>query len=105
MMKQNEMYKLINMLIAQKIPFQVAEDCTKTLSIFYPSKKHCVCNVICNKYSYGGDQELLEIMGLLTEEEEECDYVAGCLNSYNVFERISTDYYTKKEKRDEQFCE
>lgn len=45
-------------------------------------------SVIESEYSYGGDNDLLEIMGLLTEEESECDDVVGYLTAQNVFNRI-----------------
>ena len=38
--------------------------------------------------SYGAEEDLLEIMGLLTPDEEENDSVLGYLTAENVFERI-----------------
>lgn len=38
--------------------------------------------------SYGGHQDLLEIMGLLTEEESQYDSVVGYLTAQDVFDRI-----------------
>lgn len=47
-----------------------------------------VISVIEGYGTYGVEDDLLEIMGLLTEEEQ-YDSVAGWLTAENVFERIS----------------
>ncbi|MBR6678755.1 MAG: hypothetical protein IKL58_00330 [Phascolarctobacterium sp.] len=47
-----------------------------------------VCSIIQGDCSYGGNENLLEIMGLLTVEEAEHDSVCGHLTAGNVFERI-----------------
>lgn len=46
------------------------------------------CSAIEFKGSYGAEEDLIEIMGLLTPEEEECDSVLGYLTAENVFDRI-----------------
>ena len=51
-----------------------------------------VCSVIEHDGSYGREQDLLEIMGLLTDEEYEHDEVVGFLSAENVFERIKKHY-------------
>lgn len=57
--------------------------------IYYPCiGNKCVCSVIEFPGSYGYEEDLLEIMGLLTEEEGDCDDVAGFLSVDDVFERI-----------------
>ena len=38
--------------------------------------------------TYGAEDDLIEIMGLLTPEEEEYDSVCGYLTAQNVFDRI-----------------
>lgn len=38
--------------------------------------------------TYGAEDDLIEIMGLLTPEEEECDSVRGHLTAQEVFDRI-----------------
>ena len=38
--------------------------------------------------TYGAENDLIEIMGLLTPEEEECDSVVGFLTAQEVFDRI-----------------
>ena len=52
-----------------------------------PSEE-CVIDAIENSHSYGHYEDKLEIMGLLTPEEEECDSVVGHLSAEDVFERI-----------------
>ena len=92
-----KMYKLINMLIAQGIPFEV-EESFGTPHICYPSRNERVCSVICHWFSYGNEKGLLEIMGLLTEEESEYDNVIGYLTANDVFKRINTDYHCRDHK-------
>lgn len=45
-------------------------------------------SVIQSFGSYGREEDLLEISGLLTPEEDEQDSVVGYLTAENVFERI-----------------
>lgn len=52
----------------------------------------CKCSVIEHEGSYGHDKDLLEIMGLLTEEEKAADEVAGWLTAEDVFGRIKADF-------------
>ena len=88
---RNEMITLIDKLQSAHIPFEVVETFNSP-QVFYPNYDNPKCDVICHKYSYGGNEGLLEIMGLLTEEEEERDGVAGWLTANNVFARIYIDY-------------
>ena len=91
---RNEMTTLIDKLEIAHIPFAVEAGDFGDLHIMYPDnwENGCKCSVICHKYSYGGREGLLEIMGLLTEEEEEWDEVVGYLTADDVFARIYTDY-------------
>ena len=81
---------LADMLFDHCIPFELTTDAegNERNQIWYPSKKNNVCDVICHRYSYGYERGLLEIMGLLTEEESEVDSVVGWLTAEDVFERI-----------------
>lgn len=54
----------------------------------YPNRAVQECSVVIGAYTYGGDEGLLEIMGLLTEEELEIDSVKGYLTAEDVFGRI-----------------
>ena len=81
-----EMYKLVNLLTQAKIPFEVGE-ILGTLQVFYPQKKNPICDAICHAGSYGHEEGLLEIMGLV-----EGDSVEGYLTAEEVFERIKKNY-------------
>ena len=91
---RDEMMTLIDKLEIANIPFAAEADCYGGIHVMYPDdwKNGCKCSVISHKYSYGGREGLLEIMGLLTEEEEEWDEVVGYLTADDVFARIYTDY-------------
>lgn len=83
-----EYLKLQDMLKEAGIPF---ETCIRPeivgFQIIYPSEQERVCSVVIGAYTYGGPDGLLEIMGLLTEEESG-DTVLGWLTAENVFNRI-----------------
>ena len=51
-----------------------------------------VCSVVENCGTYGGKSDLLEISGLLTEEERKIDSVKGFLSAENVFQRIKNHW-------------
>ena len=59
------------------------------LSDYKPKRLISVIEGWC---SYGGDKDLLEIMGCLTEEEKKHDDVKGYLTAENVFERIKKEW-------------
>lgn len=91
---RSEMITLIDKLSLAGIPFEVTKHwADDSPQVWYP-KKGCgnVCDVICFTYgdggSYGHERGLLEMMGLLTKEEEECDSVVGWLTANEVFARI-----------------
>lgn len=56
-----------------------------------------VISIIQGYGTYGSNVDLLEIMGLLTEEEEKEGSVVGYLSAENVFDRIEKYYKNKKE--------
>lgn len=58
--------------------------------ICYPSDENnkYVMDAIEHFGSYGCEEDLIEIMGLLTPDEEACDSVIGHLTANEVFERI-----------------
>lgn len=104
----NEFDKLIKLLDDAKIPYERNDDKDPNNTFFaytggHPMKrivygrdavystKHdmiCVCSAIWGYGSYGYEEGLIEIMGLLTPEEEEYDSVKGYLTADNVFNRI-----------------
>lgn len=90
MSKYNEILILHTMLTEAGIPHEITPF-LGGYQIGYPSQKDVVCSVIEHDGSYGRDCDLLEIMGLLTAEEEECDSVLGYLTAIEVFRRIFKD--------------
>lgn len=88
--KYSEIIKLRGMLEAENIPFefQFLSDLLGFQLSYPKSGDGRVCSVIEHAFSYGNKDNLLEIMGLLTDEEMEYDSVVGFLNAENVFERI-----------------
>ena len=91
----NEIKKLANMLTAANIPYELTADMLKNPDnqLWYPSRKDNVMDAISHEYSYGGDEGLIEIMGLLTEEEAEYDNVVGYLTAEDVYKRIVRHYH------------
>lgn len=65
----------------------------------YPNKENVVCDAIQNPYSYGADEGLLEIMGLVNERKVG-DSVEGYLTAEEVFKRIQKHYKRNKSKMD-----
>lgn len=82
----NEIFRLKEMLEKKNIPF-IFRGLFDGFQICYPDVKNKVCSVIEHVGSYGHEQDLLEIMGLLADEETDDD-VLGYLTAENVFERI-----------------
>ena len=92
-----QMEKLENMLNLSNIPFEITEHWSNTKQIWYPRRENCICDVICFGDvglggSYGHEKGLLEIMGLVNEEEVG-DSVEGWLTAEEVFDRIWDDYF------------
>lgn len=91
-----EIVKLSEMLKEAGIPFEFS-NLNGGYHIEYPNGENRVCSVVEHSFSYGADDDLLEIMGLLTEEEQEEDVgdesaVKGYLTAEDVFGRISRHY-------------
>ena len=81
-----EPLRLASMCLAHNIPFDIAE-MFHGLIIFYPYQgEGYVSDAICHDGSYGRHEGLLEIMGLVNEEEVG-DSVEGFLTAEQVFER------------------
>ena len=110
--KYNEIFKLKKMLEDSHIPFEWQEnwgydgvklemmkrdfpDLMERYQICYPCfNDGRKLSAIQGYGTYGSEQDLIEIMGLLTPEEE-FDPVVGHLTAENVFERIKKDYYER----------
>lgn len=84
-MNLKEIKKLSKMLDKEKIPH---EDMPifDGLQVNYPNKEKCVCDAICHSYSFGHEEGLLEIMGLV--DKDYADDVEGYLTAKEVFDRI-----------------
>ena len=89
--RYNEILKLKNMLEKAEIPFEFSE-IFGGYHITYPSNKFRICSVIEHDYSYGSEQDLLEIKGLLTKNEKKYDDVIGYLSAEEVFKRIQKNW-------------
>lgn len=68
--------------------------------ICYPNSENVVCSAVEHNFSYGRDEDKIEIMGLLTEAEEQYDSVCGHLSAKDVFERIQNHYNQNRESID-----
>lgn len=82
---KREPLRLASMCLANNIPFEIAE-LYEGFIIAYPSFENRVSDAICHNGSYGRKEGLLEIMGLVNEEEVG-DEVEGYLTAEQVFER------------------
>lgn len=103
-MQYKEIFKLEEMLEKAGIPFEMSFF-FDGYQIGYPSLKddeYTVCSVIEHYGSYGRELDLLEIMGLLTDDEKKFDSVAGWLTANNVFDRINK-HWKEKQKNENEF--
>lgn len=90
-----EFDKLELMLVEAGIPYD-KERLLGGKHLFYPCRgDNTICSVILHCGSYGREEGLLEIMGLLTDEELEYDTVAGSLTADDVFSRIKKHWEEK----------
>lgn len=82
-----EPLRLASMLLMANIPFEIGEMCNG-LIICYPCMGDgCVSDAICHDGSYGRNEGLLEIMGLVDKEKTGGDSVEGWLTAEEVFRR------------------
>ncbi len=90
----DEIFKLEAMLKAEGIPFAYHRQPDMCgFQICYPEDgENRVCSIILHSGSYGRGEGLLEIMGLLKPDEEQCDSVVGYLTAEDVFERIKAHH-------------
>ena len=66
-----------------------------TYKVFDNEKR--IISIVQGYGTYGEEDDLLEIMGLLTEEEEKIDSVTGYLTAEDVFNRIIKYFKDKSE--------
>ena len=91
--KCKEIWNLHYMLLAERIPHKIGfMPATAGFFITYGYEDDTICSVIEHDNSYGHEENLLEIKGLLMEEESETDSVVGYLTAEQVFQRIKDHY-------------
>lgn len=92
----NENYQAILaldvMLNDAEIPHEIARYFDGWQIIYPEDGSGRVMDAIEHSGSYGKERDLIEIMGLLTEEEEQCGEVVGNLTTENVFARIKAHW-------------
>ena len=99
------------MLENENIPFEFMDRSIKEITIRYISFQICYpCynsknqkidgggDFICSVIQSGAKADRLEIMGLLTSEEEELDCVVGGLTAEEVFSRIKNHFKGTKDE-------
>lgn len=87
----NEILKLKNLMEKHNIPYH-EEEHMNGLALSYPDMVNCVCSIIQHDWSYGHEDNLLEIMGLPKEDEAGYDCMVGRLTAEDVFARIYNHY-------------
>lgn len=93
--KYNEIYNLRQMLTDKGIAHTFIDDSVDgyythiQIEVNKPNSVERLISVIEGDGTYGGECDLLEIMGCLTEEERRCDCVVGGLTAEEVFKRIT----------------
>ena len=98
MKNYTEIFKLKEMLEKAKIPFEFIElTMQEGYQISYPASKGRVCSCVEHSFSYGNEDDKLEIMGLLTDLEQAEDVgdeysVKGYLTAEEVYKRIYIHY-------------
>ena len=75
--------------------FREVMDHYNTYKVFNNEKR--IISIVQGYGTYGEEDDLLEIMGLLTEEEEKIDDVTGYLTAEDVFNRIVKYFKDKSE--------
>lgn len=96
MKKHSEMIKLKKLLDKNNIPYEETTNSVGgSIQLWYPNKNNAVSDAICHKYSYGYDEGLLEIMGLV-DVDKIGDTVEGYLTAKEVFDRWSKHYKESK---------
>lgn len=99
----NEMDKLRNMLDVNRIKYNynVRPEGIKQIIVYDNGVE--VVDIIYGSGIRGFRQGLLAIIGLLTEEELECDDIVGYLTAENVYNRIKK-YFNEVETKGEKQC-
>ncbi len=99
--KYTEILKLDKMLTESKIPHTLMKHMDGWQVIYPEDGARRVIDAVEFDGSYGSNEDLLEIMGLLTPEEQEADTVCGYLTAEDVFKRIERHHLSSNEVRQE----
>ena len=90
--KYQEILKLHAMLLDKDIPHEINRD-IDGWHIHYPCfGKERVLSAVEFKGTHGAEQDLIEILGLLTPGEFLMDSVKGYLTAEDIFNRINKHY-------------
>ena len=84
-----EIYKLRDMMDEAGIPYIFENGFLNGGALAYPNRENMVCSAIEHDGSYGRQVDKIEIMGLLTDEEQKYYEVVGYLSADEVFSRIT----------------
>ena len=98
MNKISEMYRLMRLLDATHIPYEVITRWDGYPQLWYPhpgTPFADLTDVVCSPFTYGGREGLLEIAGPLCQND--MDDVEGWLTGMEVYLRIA-DHYRKTQK-------
>lgn len=88
MKKELEINKLKNMLEVNNIPFEERASFDGTQLVLLDDNGKKLADAIQHQFSYGNEDNLIEIQGGLTEEELDNDSVLGYLTAEEVFKRF-----------------
>ncbi len=88
----NEIFKLKELLEEGNIPFEFKNIYDGYQIIIKNKNNFRIADAVEHNFSYGAEEDLLEILGGLTEEEEELNSVLGWLSSEEVFKRFKYCY-------------
>ena len=89
-----EILKLHDMLEANNIPHEFARFYDGYVVCYQTSGETCVCDAVQHRWSYGSEQDLIEILGL-SENGAGID-IEGYLTADDVFQRIKNHYESLK---------
>ena len=94
--RYQEILKLDAMLVQKGIPHTLDKFMDGWQVIYPENGENRVMDAIEHLDSYGREDDLLEIMGLLTPEEQEHDSVLGWLTAQDVCSRIERHWKESK---------
>lgn len=96
--KYREIHILDDLLTKAEIPHTMDRFLDGWQIIYPENGKNRIADAVQHFGSYGAEEDFLEIMGLLTTEEEKCDSVVGHMTAKDVFDRIERHYKNRVEK-------